>query len=244
MSSKIKVTIKRQIDIVHNVAEKEKELDIVDKYKDILYNILFSINDSPESFIHTIVPLVLVSKLSSSISKNGNGRANGNTTQEAIFAYILEKHGFKYKTNKEIPRDDCGYYVYQPNGTQRTPDFTIYVCVSSIIKWSIDIDMKQSNTEKIVLNDGWFNNKTIYILSYKSKKQNCVAIGLGQDIPTVLEREKWEQLLKIKKELNSGEKVIDSLHIYFRFANQYNCSKFTPKVKLNYMKSIEDILKR
>lgn len=109
--------------------------------------------------------------------------------------------------------------------------------------WSIDIDMKQSNSCKIVMNDGWFNDDTIYILSYQIKHKPLIVIGFGQDIPSSREKEKWAQILKIKQDLNNCDKVVDSLQIYFRFANQYNCNKFTPEVITKYMVSISNVLK-
>lgn len=223
------------------VLGKEVSTTCAHKLLSILENIMIN----PVSLLQNIPSGALCDKLNSSTcSKKGQGRANGHTTQEASFAFILENNGFQYLTKKTKPATDGMYYVYQPNGTQRSPDFTILYYQDGTLNVICDIDMKQSNTEKIVLNDGWFIKNTIYILSYKSHGQDNIVIGLGQDIPSVKEQEKWEQILKIKKELNSGDKQVDSLNVYFRFANHYSCNKFNQSVKDKYTISLRNFLKK
>lgn len=220
-----------------SVKEEHIENELLN-LKAILFDILNKIVANPISFINLSPPSELCKKLNTSASKKqGQGRANGITTQEASFAFVLETNGFSYLTKKVKPITKGMYYVYQPNGSQRCPDFNISCWDNHSHKiWSIDIDMKQSNTDKIVLNDGWFNTNTIYVLSYKI---NNITIGLGQDIPSVQEQTEWERIAKIKKELNNGDKIVDSLHIYFRFANQYKCDKFTQQIQKQYLSALE-----
>ena len=232
---KFKIKLK-SIDIkISGTTSKEKDKMCARiNLKRKLYDIIQMILQNPTEFIQREAPLSLCTQLNSTMSKKkGQGRANGNTTQETSFAYLLEQTKILHIEKNKLPIVDGCYYIYQPNGSQRSPDFRIYDYFTNVIQWSIDLDMKQSNTDKIILNDGWFNMDTVYILSYKIK---------GQDIPTVQENEKWEQILKIKKELNSGESRVGSLLTYFRFANQYNCIKFTSELQKHYMSSISHLL--
>lgn len=211
------------------------------KMKNILYMIFHSISSDPTSFIISSPPTEICDRLNGS-GKTGQGRANGNTTQEASFAYLLEKSGFISCLKKTVPACDGMYYIYQPNGTQQSPDFRVFYAKTCVSIWSLDVDMKQSNTGTIVLNDGWFNTGVVYILSYKIDKKDNVVVGLGQDIPSKEEEELFQRMLKIKRELNSGEKQIGCLQTYFRFANQYKCTRFNNEMKTLYLSSIKTFL--
>lgn len=140
--------------------------DGVIKIKSILSEILVDIATNPTILIQPEPPVSFCKKLNRSKCQS---RANGNTTQEAVFAYILEHHDINFIEKGRSPDSVGMYYIYQPNGSQRCPDFRVFYANSNSILWSIDLDVKQSNTEKIMLNDGWFSTGTIYILSYKSK---------------------------------------------------------------------------
>jgi hypothetical protein len=207
--------------------------------KQKLLNIINDIMVNPTDFIQSQPPQDLINKLDSKTKKNrGQGRANGNTTQEASFAYLLEQNGITSIDKSVKTNMDGLYYIYQPNGTQRVPDFTVFECHETVKTWSIDIDMKQSSTNKIVLNDGWFNVNTIYILSYKSN----VLIGLGQHIPSEREKAKYEEVVKIKRQLNSVSKRVENFEVYFRTANQYNCAHFTQEDRDRHLQLIEKYL--
>lgn len=220
-----------------------KPVGLLGLCKSDLYDILQKITHETTSFIQLTPPPEIVDKLNITPScKGGQGRANGCTTQEASFAYLLENKSFEYIPKNVRPSVDGIYYVYQPHGSQRSPDFTLFYYESGETLWSVDIDMKQSKTDNIVLNDGWFNQDTIYILSYRAEKQDKVVVGLGQDIPSLQEKDMWEQILKKKKELNSGVKIVGNLNICFRCANRYNCKHFNKETTEQYIRSVKKFL--
>jgi len=202
----------------------------------IIINIIHQIISDPK-LLEKYDIVEMCPKLSLSCNKkNGQGSANAATRHEACFSKLIEDNRFMFLEKKQLPIIDGLYYYYQPNGTQKSPDFNILKFKKGTIESSLDIDLKHSSSTKVVLNDGWFHENVLYILSYN--KGNI--IGLGQDIPTESEKKKMNEIQQIKKELNIKNNRIDNLLIYFRFANQYDCSKFTSQHQEQYLSSIKN----
>jgi len=175
------------------------------------------------------------------LQRQGNLKAQGSgnkvTSQEACFAKILEENGYVFLGKKEVPIE-VSYYKYQPNGTQKSPDFEVY---DSELKKLFKFDLKHSNSKSFYFNDGWFEKGLIYVISWSmSKTRNSVLIGYGDDIPTEEENLEMEQFVKFKKDCNKQNKKVGSLRKCVRFANQYSCERFTEEYsteKLNVVLS-------
>jgi hypothetical protein len=163
----------------------------------------------------------------------GQGSSNKPTSHEAGIAIVLEAHGFILAHRKLNPTDAGYYYRYQGKGSQQKGDFELFWVKHGNIQSKLMLDAKHSNTKIIILNDGWFDEETIYIISYnagtpKYPKYACF-IGLGRDIPTECDDKIMYLIRELKKELNRTKKTMltNFLGIYFRFANQYSCTQFT-----------------
>jgi hypothetical protein len=160
------------------------------------------------------------------LQKQGNQTAQGSgnkvTTHEACFADVLESNGFKFITKKETCEDS--YYKYQPNGTQKSPDFEVY---DKDLKKTLNFDLKHTNSKSFYFNDGWFEKGVIYVISWCSKKTNKVLIGYGDHIPSEEENTEMINFIQFKKNCNKQNKKVGSLRKCIRFANQYSCDTFT-----------------
>ena len=169
-------------------------------------------------------------------SSAAQGTGNKVTGQEASFAAVLESHGFVLQA-KDVEITVAGkYYYYQVNGSQKSIDFRLIQHDGTKIVGSADFDLKHTVSDVFFLNDGWFHENVIYVVSWmrktsEARKKRVVEpatfIGLGQDIPTKEETALMEELLAIKKKYNTEFKGCGSLCTYIRFANRYTCARFT-----------------
>lgn len=164
------------------------------------------------------------------LQTQGNLKAQGSgnkvTPQEACFAEVLESHGYTFVSKKDIPIE-ISYYKYQPNGTQKSPDFEVF---DSTLNKKFWFDLKHSNSKSFYFNDGWFEKGLIYVISYSGgKDKNKILIGYGDDIPTEEENAEMARFVAFKKECNRENKKVGSLRKCIRFANQYSCERFTPE---------------
>lgn len=167
---------------------------------------------------------------------NSQGTGNQVTDQETCFAATLEECGFKYSSVVKPPAAAGLYYIYQVNGTQRSIDFQAYDWVDGMKRGIVNFDLKHTKTETFFLNDGWFHENIVYVISWMRKtsaprKKKVVEaatfIALGQEIPTEEEVTLYEELCAIKKKYNTDYKGAGSFHCYLRFANTYKCDRFT-----------------
>ena len=171
-------------------------------------------------------------------NSNSQGTGNQVTDQETCFAATLEECGFKYSSDVIPPAAAGLYYIYQVNGTQRSIDFQAYDWVDGMKRGIINFDLKHTKTEIFFLNDGWFHENIVYVVSWMRKtsaprKKKVVEaatfIALGQEIPSEEEVALYEELCAIKKKYNTDYKGAGSFHCYLRFANTYKCDRFTPE---------------
>lgn len=157
-------------------------------------------------------------------NKSAQGTGNKVTSQEACFAELLEKHEFVFLSKKDTPIQ-TNYYKYQPNGTQKSPDFEVY---DQELKCLLKFDLKHTSSKTFYFNDGWFEKGVIYVISWSPKKDiHKVLIGLGDDIPTEEENIEMAKFVQFKKDCNKQNKKVGSLRKCIRFANQYSCECFT-----------------
>jgi len=91
--------------------------------------------------------------------------------------------------------DKFGYnYVYQPNGSQNSPDFRVSIPNGRVV----DIECKSSSQPHPTYNGGLPKKGVCYIFS--SKKYNSTTIFFADDIITERKRELYSQLVE---DLNS-----------------------------------------
>lgn len=184
-------------------------------------------------------PKDMMIKLDASVKSTGQGTANKACGHEACIATVWEANGFSLAPRKIIPTKSGYYYWYQPNGSQKKPDFILFWVLDGDKKNEIIIDAKHGSKDQIVLNDGWFDNDTIYIISFtinlsrKAGRTPLCLIGMGRDIVTESDSKIMAHIIDIKNELNKNKKsmLTSFLKICFRFANQYSCKQFTPEFR-------------
>lgn len=179
---------------------------------------------------------LIVSKLQEQANKEKQGLGNKETDHEVCFAVLLEEHGFKFLLKKKKGDHmkllktlvDGMYYIYQVNGSQQSLDFQTILVENKSITKTFTYDLKHTTTDSFYLNDGWFLDNIIYIITWASAKVNKTLIALGQNIPTTEEKERYAKILEMKKLLNAGkDDNKSSLMVVHRFANRYKCAKFT-----------------
>lgn len=106
---------------------------------------------------------------------------------EAQFRQIILKRNFVeiaptslHKKEKEKAvlefirtRQECDLigFIHEPNGSQQFPDFRLYSIGKGRCTASLDIEMKgKLEKPKIMMNDGWFFQDAIYIITSLQKK--------------------------------------------------------------------------
>lgn len=179
-------------------------------------------------------------KLRSQGKQGTQGTGNQVTDQETAFAVQAETRGFQfipkekkndhvqYITKNALP--DGHYYIYQVNGSQQSIDFGLLHVLNKTITDAIYFDLKHTLQQVFCLNDGWFEKDIIYVISWTHGGIDKTFIGLGQNIPTREESERMEALIQFKKQENSKNKKVGSLHITLRFANKYSCEGWNDMV--------------
>jgi len=198
---------------------------------------LTQIGSSPDLLRRDISTLTdIKKKLHSQGDAASQGTGNQVTDQETCFATTLEENGFKYSSTNVPSTDDGFYYIYQVNGTQRSIDFQAFEWIDATKRNHVNFDLKHTKTETFFLNDGWFHENIIYIVSWMRKTsaarkkkvvEPSIFISLGQEIPTEEEAALYNELCEIKKKYNTEYKGAGSFHCYLRFANTYKCDRFT-----------------
>jgi hypothetical protein len=177
-------------------------------------------------------------KLHAQGNVGSQGSGNQVTDQETCFAATLEEHGFQYSSSNVPAVEDGFYYIYQVNGTQRPIDFQVFHLYDSKKRRFVNFDLKHTKTDTFFLNDGWFHENIIYIVSWMRKiseprkkkvTESAIYIGWGQNIPSKEETALFEKLCEIKRQCNTEYKGTGSFHCYLRFANTYKCDRFTPE---------------
>lgn len=175
-------------------------------------------------------------------------RISGETDHEVCFASILERVGFKFLLKKRKNDHlkllsfltDGFYYIYQVNGSQQSLDFQTILIVKHQVLRVCSYELKHSNTNCFYLNDGWFLDNVIYIITWRMRERIKTLVALGQSIPSNIDKKMYEKCLEIKKILNSQTKTHPnmSLKIYNRFANRYSCHSFTNDYALHRIQGV------
>lgn len=177
----------------------------------------------------------------------GNPKAQGSgnnvTDQEACFALELEKHGFKFlPKNAPNPMTLSLMYKYQISGSQLSGDFGLYAFYQGKIIREFIIDLKHTNSKTIMLNDGWFEENTIYVITWNAgtKKFPSVKtlIAFGQDIPSKEEQEYHDEIRTLRKQINAIKKSVGRYRSYLRGADSFLCDEFTYDITSKHLDSV------
>jgi hypothetical protein len=209
---------------------------------------LTQLNESPDLLRRDPAELAEIKKkLHTQGDATSQGSGNQVTDQETCFAATLEECGFKYSSSKVPPTEDGFYYIYQVNGTQRSIDFQAYDWFAGTKRRAVNFDLKHTKTDTFFLNDGWFHEGIIYIVTWmrrisEPRKKKVVEpatfIAFGEHIPTEEEIALYTELCEIKKKYNTDYKGSGSFHCYLRFANTYKCDRFTPEFTAECLASV------
>jgi hypothetical protein len=182
-------------------------------------------------------PVEMLERLKEHCDGTGQGSANDPTSHEACIAVILEETGIRLAPQRNVvPEEDGFWFWYQPGGTQQKGDFLLFEAVAKEKRGGLLLDAKHSNGNAFYLNDGWFWDDIVYVVSFcrnvrRGVWENVCFIGRGQDIPTEKDKEIWTTYNDAKRAMNASrrEREPDFLLPYFRFAHQYSCKQFTPE---------------
>jgi len=179
-------------------------------------------------------PLEMLDRLKEHSDSSGQGSANDPTPHEACISVVFEQYGIVLAPMRNVvPTTDGCYFWYQPGGTQQKGDFLIFEVFGGEIRNRLIVDAKHTNGSTFYLNDGWFWEGIVYIVSFcrnvrRGEWKNECLIALGENIPTEKDSEIWNSYNEAKKTMNANrkEKQPDFLQPYFRFAHQYSCKQF------------------
>ena len=163
------------------------------------------------------------------------------TSDERYVATLLNREGFTLvPRHTPMDRDEDGpglYYIYRPYGSQQAPSFLLFDA-----QRSVRLDIKGSNGNTVMLNDGFFQPDTIYLLIYARRTQ--AVAGWGRELATVAERKAFLARRAALQALNRGEPTrTDNLTLYVRSANGYNCAHFTDELRGLYLDNLWEGLK-
>ncbi len=161
------------------------------------------------------------------------------TVDECYLADLMGQTGFTpapaLEGGQAVPAGF--YYVYRPNGTQQTPNFLVFQATEGgTITRPLSVELKTANGYAVMLNDGFFQADTLYILVYNGREE--AVVGLGQQLATVAERKAYQARRAAVRALNSQRKRTDNLTLYVRCANTYHCGHFTDELRGLYLDNV------
>jgi hypothetical protein len=160
-----------------------------------------------------------------------------------IYKSILATKKYKNIDNNQITNQEANFtkilddytinWDYQPNGTQKSPDFNIIYKNTHY-----PVELKASRNKHIMLNDHWFKDNHIYVLSprlYNKKDKiesmddiNNTIVALGRYIPSKEETIRINNLKSLIPKINeiNRDKISngdngDNLYITLRMSNIY-----------------------
>ena len=100
-------------------------------------------------------------------------------------------------------------YKRHPNGTHQSPDFEVDK------KYSVELKSTKGN--RIFLNDSFFVDSRLYIISRKEES----IISFGRDLYTTEEKSRYLEYEAELKKLREKYRGGDRLYLYPRSATQY-----------------------
>ncbi len=145
---------------------------------------------------------------------------------------IQEKNFIKYLLNNNITSEKSNmFFIYQPNGTQQSPDFHIFI--NNVL---FEVELKSSKNNKIMLNDHIIINHYIYIISCNNYN-TIVCLGKhmisSSDIDILKNiKLKTDELNIIYRELSKNTSIYPTI----RCANTFNILSINVTYNLEKLK--------
>ena len=102
-------------------------------------------------------------------------------------------------------------YKRHPNGTHQSPDFEVTA------DKNYSIELKSTKGNRIFLNDSFFVDSRLYIISRKEES----IISFGRDLYTTEEKSRYLEYEAELKKLREKYRGGDRLYLYPRSATQY-----------------------
>lgn len=173
------------------------------------------------------------------------------TIQEVCFTQLLMENGFrfrsKYSSEDEEHQEEGLIFQFQLNGSQQGPDFTLgwFVNEDTGMVSPLAVELKSSRKANLSMNDGWFQENVIYLLSWYQSKLPRVHIGMGHHIRTEADHRFFLRLRQLQQEQNRKirEEKSKNPEIFIqptqRASNHYPCSRFTPDLQRHHLQLLE-----
>lgn len=114
-----------------------------------------------------------------SLNKTKGGKTQrGSNEQTKLVKIILSECKFEKLTLKTKPTKIGLYYIEQPFGTQKFPDFLLYNYIDENDIRILQFELKKSNSKTLKWNDGFPQENSLYLFSGKSNMlftRDCVS---------------------------------------------------------------------
>ena len=135
------------------------------------------------------------------ISVSDSNTQKNSRKHSDMFERVLVKHNFEKKEKTKHIEKDGLYYICQPNGTQKFPDFWLVKRISNLT-FILDLELK-SGSNHILWNDGFPQENALYL--YSCKKDNITRLFTGKIVDNEA-RERYTQLCQNIKTINKTKK--------------------------------------
>jgi hypothetical protein len=157
------------------------------------------------------------------------------TEDELYVAGLLTGVGFTAVPPIADPADlpPGFYYLHRPNGAQQAPNFLLLGIAADAPPTVRSLAIKATKSWSLMLNDGFFEPGTVYILLYDARQQAIV--GLGEHIATDAERRAYIAQRAAHQRINGLPRRTENLRLYTRCSNTYSCKHFNDELRGLYL---------
>lgn len=148
--------------------------------------------------------------LSISLLKTKYGKTQkGAYEQSKLVKSILTDCKFTELQKRKNPNKAGLYFIEQPFGTQNFPDFLLYHYIDHNNIKTLNLELKKSNTNKIMWNDGFPQDNSIYLFSGKFN------LIFTKECMSNIICDKYETFYKKLNELKKEFKISKDEEFYF-----------------------------
>ena len=157
------------------------------------------------------------------------------TEDELYLADLLTGVGFTAVPPIADPADlpPGFYYLHRPHGPQQAPNFLLLGIAADAPPTVRPLALKATKSWSLMLNDGFFEPGTVYILLYDARQQAIV--GLGEHIATDAERRAYNAQRAAHQRINGLPRRTENLRLYTRCSNTYSCAHFNDELRGLYL---------
>lgn len=149
---------------------------------------------------------------------------------------ILEKHGFHAQTDTN--RYTCLTYKEQPNGTQKFPDFCLYNGHKTLY-----LELKKSNSNTIMWNDGFPKAGTLYLISCKNGTLFCMGETLFTDKDKKCYEIQCEKLIEFNTQMKNQSESDFTFYSRKAISQKINFKNENNLIQYNYvLKCLQELV--